>query len=142
MRSDKCAVYRKDPVSSIASSATQTCSNGPECAFLVSLVCINEQDVNKHIQEEYEATRGTRQVHKLMVYLQFSPYFSQLFLFLSSAAFLLLCRMSREYWFKLDLVSSSLGNDNGSPVTPLSVLTRHLVYMQTFSFLVRIIKEL
>ncbi|NXQ12466.1 PTPRT phosphatase, partial [Peucedramus taeniatus] len=58
---DKCAVYRKDPVFSIASSATQTCSNGPEYAFLVSLVYINQQAVNKHIQEEYKATRGTRQ---------------------------------------------------------------------------------
>ncbi|NWR07615.1 PTPRT phosphatase, partial [Paradoxornis webbianus] len=61
LRSDKCAVYRKDPVFSIAPSATQTCSNGPEYAFLVSLVCMNQQGVNKHIQEEYEATRGTRQ---------------------------------------------------------------------------------
>ncbi|NXB89658.1 PTPRT phosphatase, partial [Vidua chalybeata] len=58
---DKCAVYRKDPVVSIASSATQTRSNGPEYVFLVSLVYINQQDVNKHIQEEYKATRGTRQ---------------------------------------------------------------------------------
>ncbi|NXY36715.1 PTPRT phosphatase, partial [Pomatorhinus ruficollis] len=61
LRSDKCAVYRKDPVFSIASSAIQTCTNGPECAFLVSLVCINQQGVNKQIQEEYEATRGTRE---------------------------------------------------------------------------------
>ncbi|NXB74429.1 PTPRT phosphatase, partial [Donacobius atricapilla] len=61
LRSDKCAVYIKDPVFSVASSATQTCSNGPEYAFLISLVCINQQDVNKHINEEYEATRGTRQ---------------------------------------------------------------------------------
>lgn len=67
LRSDKCAVYRKDPVFSIASSTTQTCSNGPEYIFLVSLVYINQQDVSKHIQEEYKATRGTRQVHKLMV---------------------------------------------------------------------------
>ncbi|NWY16211.1 PTPRT phosphatase, partial [Aphelocoma coerulescens] len=36
----------KDPVFSIASSATQTCSNGPEYAFLVSLVSINQQGIN------------------------------------------------------------------------------------------------
>ncbi|NXO43072.1 PTPRT phosphatase, partial [Locustella ochotensis] len=69
LRSDKCAVYIKDPVFSIASSATQTSSNGLEYAFLVSLVCINQRGANKHIQEESEATRGTRQVQKLMVIL-------------------------------------------------------------------------
>ncbi|NXL69400.1 PTPRT phosphatase, partial [Leptocoma aspasia] len=61
LRSDKCAVYRKDPVFSIASSATQTCSNGPEYAFLLSPAYINQQRGNKHIQEECKATRGTRQ---------------------------------------------------------------------------------
>ncbi|NXH52934.1 PTPRT phosphatase, partial [Rhabdornis inornatus] len=60
LRSDKCAVYIKDPVFSIASSATQTCSNGPEYAFLVSLY-INQQGVKKHIQEEYKDARDTRQ---------------------------------------------------------------------------------
>ncbi|NXA92415.1 PTPRT phosphatase, partial [Melanocharis versteri] len=58
---DKCAVYMKDPVFSAASSATQTCSNGPEYAFLVSLVYVNQQGINKYIQEEYKATRDTRQ---------------------------------------------------------------------------------
>ncbi|NWI41887.1 PTPRM phosphatase, partial [Picathartes gymnocephalus] len=66
LRSDKCTVHIKDPVFSIASSATETCSNGPEYAFLVSLVYINQQDINKYIQEEYKATRDTRQAHKLM----------------------------------------------------------------------------
>ncbi|NXV04608.1 PTPRT phosphatase, partial [Cettia cetti] len=60
LRSGKCAVYRKDPVFSLASSATQT-GNGPEHALLVSLVCINQQGINKHMQEEYKATRGTTQ---------------------------------------------------------------------------------
>ncbi|NWW00986.1 PTPRT phosphatase, partial [Oreocharis arfaki] len=56
-----CAVYIKDPVFSIASSATQTSGNGPEYAFLVSPVYINQQGINKYIQEEHKATRGTRQ---------------------------------------------------------------------------------
>ncbi|NXU39976.1 PTPRT phosphatase, partial [Drymodes brunneopygia] len=56
LRSGKCAVYRKDPC--IASSATQPCSNGPEYAFLVSLVYVNIQGMNKYIQEEYKATKG------------------------------------------------------------------------------------
>ncbi|NXO06130.1 PTPRM phosphatase, partial [Oriolus oriolus] len=54
-------VYIKDPVSSVASSATQACSNGPEYAFLVSLVYINQHGINKYIQEEHKAPRGTRQ---------------------------------------------------------------------------------
>ncbi|NXD99885.1 PTPRT phosphatase, partial [Chaetorhynchus papuensis] len=53
--------YIKDPVFSIASSATQTRSNGPEHAVLVSLVYINQQGINKYVQEEHKATRGTRQ---------------------------------------------------------------------------------
>ncbi|NXY05666.1 PTPRT phosphatase, partial [Pteruthius melanotis] len=58
LRSGKCAVYIKDPVFSIAPSATQTCSNGPEYAFLVSPVYINQQGINKYIQEEHKAARG------------------------------------------------------------------------------------
>ncbi|NXC57396.1 PTPRT phosphatase, partial [Aleadryas rufinucha] len=80
--------YIKDPVFSIASSATQACSNGPECAFLVSPVYINQQGINKYIWEEHKATRGTRQVHKIMMCSQFNLYFSQLFLFLSSRVLL------------------------------------------------------
>lgn len=92
--------------------------------FLVSLVYIHKQGVKKHIQEEYKATR---QVHRLIVYSQFSLYFSQLF-FVS----LFLCKMSRECWFKLDLVSNRLGNHHGSPITPWSVLATYMIHMQTF----------
>ncbi|NXM51013.1 PTPRT phosphatase, partial [Gymnorhina tibicen] len=53
--------YIKDPVFSIASSAAQPCSSGPEYAFLVSLVCLKQQGINKYSQEEHKATRGTRQ---------------------------------------------------------------------------------
>ncbi|NXU16264.1 PTPRT phosphatase, partial [Pardalotus punctatus] len=61
LRSDYCVIYIKDPVCSMASSATQTCINGPEYAFLVSLVYIHQQGINRYIQEEHKATRDTRQ---------------------------------------------------------------------------------
>ncbi|NWX34729.1 PTPRT phosphatase, partial [Notiomystis cincta] len=55
-----CSLY-KGSIFSIASSATQTCSNGPEYPVFVSLVHINQQGINKYIQEEYKAMRSTRQ---------------------------------------------------------------------------------
>ncbi|NWT13286.1 PTPRT phosphatase, partial [Vireo altiloquus] len=58
LRSDKCAVFIKDPIFSIAS--TQTCSKGPEYALLVSLVYINQQGINKYIWEEYK-TKGIQE---------------------------------------------------------------------------------